>query len=342
LIDRRRNLLYIIIALGILVITAAGSMAIGPGLGIGKLPEILRLVFSGGAGEEVGSAILTYRVIRVLLALVTGIVLSYSGATLQISLNNPLADPYLLGLSAGAGFGAALANAISFGLNITGLTSRTVFAFLFGLGAVWLVYRLSRKEELKGTRTIIIIGIIVSSFLSSAIIFLLAIAPFRDQHQLLLWLLGDLSSPQVSFYHIIVIGSLGLLSFIGLILRHKELDIMSGGGEEQALYLGVDVERQRRYLFILVSLATGAVVSITGLIGFIGIVVPHGTRVIVGPRSVWLLPLSAIIGGITLLIADTVSRAIVTYFPIPTIPVGAITAFFGAPYFLYIYTRRRR
>lgn len=339
--DKKRNSLYIIIAFIILIIISIISMAIGPGLGIGRLPDIIKSVSYGNVGEETGSAIMTYRLIRVLLAVITGIVLSYSGATLQITLNNPLADPYLLGLSAGAGFGAALSSMLSMSVNIAGLTTRTIFAFVFGLFAVWLVYRLSRKEELRGTRTVIIIGIIVSSFLSSAIIFLLAIAPFRDQHQLLLWLLGDLSSPNISFYHIAVIGFLAFLSFIGLILRHKELDIMSGG-EEQALYLGVDVERQRRWVFIFISLATGAVVSITGLIGFIGIVVPHGTRAIVGPRSVWLLPLSAIIGGITLLIADTISRALVTYFPIPTIPVGAITAFFGAPYFLYVYTRRRR
>ncbi|MGQ9707168.1 MAG: FecCD family ABC transporter permease [bacterium] len=339
--NKKKGLLYIVIALILLIITMLGSMAIGPGLDIRNLPYILRLIFLGGDGEGVGFAILTYRMVRVLLAVITGFVLSYSGATLQITLNNPLADPYLLGLSAGAGFGAGLSGVLSFNVGIAGITTRTIFAFMFGLLAVYTVYRLSRREELKPTRTIIIIGIIMSSFLSSAIIFLLIIAPFRDQHQLLLWLLGDLSSPQVSIYHITVIGLLALTSFLSLIFRHKELDIISGG-EEQAIYLGVDVERQRRMVFLFVSLATGAVVSITGLIGFIGIVVPHGTRAIVGPRSVWLLPISAIIGGITLLIADTISRVLITYFPIPTIPVGAITAFFGAPYFLYIYMRKQR
>ncbi|RLC42695.1 MAG: hypothetical protein DRH51_00055 [Candidatus Coatesbacteria bacterium] len=336
---RRRALLFVNAGL-ILIIIVVIAISIGPGLSINRLPHLIMSAMGGG-DEGFENAILSYRVIRVLLAVITGFVLSYCGATLQITLNNPLADPYLLGLSAGAGFGASLSSALSLVIAIPGLTSKMVFAFIGGVLAVFGVYRISRIRRSGGAQTIIITGIIVSSFLSAAIIFMLAIAPFRDQHQILLWLLGDLSSPVITIKHIVVVGIIAIAALVGLIVKHRELDILSGG-EEQALYLGVSVEVSRRYIFTLTALATGAVVSLTGLIGFIGIVVPHASRAIIGPQARRLLPFSALVGGITLLTADTISRILVTYFPIPAIPVGVITAFFGAPYFLYVFTKGRR
>jgi iron complex transport system permease protein len=334
---RRKFLTYLLISILVFILIFIISLTIGPGMSI---KEIFNIVKDGTIGNF-SRAILNYRLVRIILGTLVGFTLSYSGATLQNMLQNPLADPYILGISAGAGFGASLTIVLNLSGGYLGFTITTILSFLFALGTIVIVYLFAKRKGQLSVSSLVITGIIISSFLSAGVVFLLAIAPLRDQHQVLLWLLGDISGPQVHLSHLIVISLLTLSVFFILLLRSKELDILSMG-EEDALHLGMKVERTKIITFALVSLATAGVVSISGLIGFVGIIVPHGVRSVIGNRSRHLLPVSAVLGAVVIIVADTLSRISTSYLPLPVIPVGVITALFGAPYFLYIFTRRGR
>jgi iron complex transport system permease protein len=332
---KKRFLTYLFITITVFLFISILSLLLGPGISAG---DVVRIIFEGKM-SGVTRAIMGYRLVRVLLGALVGFTLAYCGASLQNMLKNPLADPYILGISAGAGFGAALSIVLKISGGYFGFTITTVLSFIFGLITVMAVYLFARRRGRVTIPSLVITGIIVSAFLSAGIVFLLAIAPFRDQHQVLLWLLGDISNPQVQLKHLILIGIITTFSFIVLMLKSKDLDILSMG-EEDALHLGMRVERTRIIMFILVSFATAVVVSVSGLIGFVGIIVPHGVRALVGNRSRHLIPVSAVMGAVVIVIADTLSRLSTTYLPFPVIPVGVITALFGAPYFLYIFSKR--
>jgi len=334
---------YYFIVLSLLLPLSALYLLAGPG---GTLVEgwnylLSQLGFPAGDYPELLPAIMLYRALRLGVALVVGFTLSYSGGALQNMLQNPLADPYILGISAGAGFGATLANFLQLGEGFGGISVISIFAFLGAMSAVTWVYSLARRRGNITSGALIIGGIIVSSFLSAGIVFLLALAPLRDQHQVLLWLLGDISNPSISFAHLWAILSVSLLGFLILLFLGRELDILSLG-EEEALNLGVNVGRVRLAIFAIVSFACAMVVSVSGLVGFVGIVVPHAARKLVGTRSRRLLPLAGLLGAFLILSADTVSRLLLERLAIPIVPVGVLTAFIGAPYFLFVYFRRLR
>jgi len=340
--DRRKVISYLGIIL-VLLPLAVLYLLMGPTGSLAQGWNALLSLLGLPAGDypQLLPSILAYRALRLGIAVVVGFTLSFSGAALQNMLQNPLADPYVLGVSAGAGFGATLASYLQLGKGFWGVSAVSVFAFLGAMGAVTIVYSLARRRGNTSTGSLIIGGIIVSSFLSAGIIFLLALAPLRDQHQVLLWLLGDISNPSISFPHLLAIFLVSLLGFFALLFLGRELDILSLG-EEEALNLGVDVGKVRMAIFIIVSLSCAMVVAVSGLIGFVGIVVPHAARRLVGSGARRLLPLSALMGAVIILSADGVSRLLLERLAIPIVPVGVITAFIGAPYFLFIYFRRMR
>lgn len=269
------------------------------------------------------------RIPRLLLGILVGAVLSIAGAGFQGVLRNPLADPYSLGVSSGASVGAAFL--IYFGLQFAwfGQWSIPIVAFATGLISLFLVLRLAMIDGKLKMETLILSGVVMQAFLGAIVSFLVAISN-QTINEILFWLMGSLSMRGWSYTYMIlpylVIGIVILLSYA----RSLNLLVL---GERQAAHLGVHVERTKLIVLIASTLITAAAVSVAGVIGFVGLIVPHLVRLLVGPDYRLIIPLSAIGGGIYVLWADTLARTILS----PTeIPLGVVTAFLGAPFFAYL------
>lgn len=272
------------------------------------------------------------RVPRVILSICVGMALGISGVVLQGVLRNPLADPYILGVSSGASIGAALAIGLGIKALIFGGNFVTPIAFLFSLGAVFLVYRISFIRNKTSPETLILAGVSVSSF-ASAILAIIIIVSGHLQ-SIYFWLLGSLSmASYADIFNLlpyILVG--GIISYF----YSKELNALLLG-EEMAYTLGVDVEKTRFIMIIVATLMTSAAVSVSGLIGFIGIIVPHFVRMLISSNYRVLVPASALCGAILVLAADILGRTVLS--PVE-IPIGVVMALIGGPFFLYVLRKR--
>ena len=328
-----RPILIISLAV-VLVLVAVVSISIGPAdISFGQTAKIFLAKLHIIDYEDINflheDIILHIRFPRVILAIITGMALAVAGVVLQALLRNPLADPYIIGVSSGAALGATLAIAL-------GLISLISLAgFLGAVLAMFLVYNLARTGYKISVKTLLLVGVIVSVFLS-ALISLITFLMGESMYQIILWLMGNLSET-----NIILIVIAGLMVLIGIVIVYlfaRDLDIISIG-EESAQHLGVEVESVKKRLFIVTSLITGAVVAITGLIGFVGLIVPHIMRLIVGPNHKTLIIASLFAGGIFLTLADLFARTIISP---AEIPVGVVTAIFGGPFFLFLLKRKKQ
>lgn len=318
----------------ILILVASFSLSMGPAdisfenvvkICLSKLP----FVNFQGIDPIYENIILNIRLPRVWLAIITGMALSVVGVVLQALLRNPLADPYIIGVSSGAALGATLA--IALGL----ITLISLLGFLGAVMTMFLVYNLARTGYKVPVKTLLLAGVIVSAFLSALITLILSLRG-RDLHQIIFWLMGNLSETNIT---LIIIASLMVLGgIIAICLFARDLNIISIG-EEPAQHLGVAVETVKKALFIMASLITGAVVALTGLIGFVGLIIPHIMRLIVGPDHRILIVASLLAGGIFLVLADLFARTVISP---AEIPVGVITAIFGGPFFLFLLRRKRQ
>lgn len=269
------------------------------------------------------------RIPRMLLGILVGAVLSIAGAGFQGVLRNPLADPYSLGVSSGASVGAALL--IYFGLQFAwfGQWSIPIVAFVTGLISLFLVLKLAMIDGKLKMETLILSGVVMQAFLGAFVSFLVSISN-QTINEIIFWLMGSLAMRGWSYTYMIspylLIGLVILLSYA------RSLNLLALG-ERQAAHLGVHVERTKVIVLIASTLITAAAVSVAGVIGFVGLIVPHLVRLLVGPDYRLIIPLSAIGGGIYVLWADTLARTLLS----PTeIPLGVITAFLGAPFFAYL------
>ncbi|MDK2793934.1 MAG: cobalamin transport system permease protein [Caldanaerobacter sp.] len=311
-------LLLLIMALSI----SAGAVHI-------PLQEILNVLL--GKGDEVNRRIiLTLRLPRVIESALVGMGLSVVGAFFQGLLRNPMADPYVLGISSGAAFGATIA--IIMGLGIFGLSS---MAFITALLTIFFVYTVSRTGSRLSMTTMLLAGIAISAFMS-AIISLLMLLNHDQFSRIVFWTMGGfglVSWPQVIYSSpLILIGSFVMYAFsrdVNAILT----------GEESAEHLGVNAELVKKIILILGSLVTASCVSVGGIIGFVGLIVPHISRFIVGPDNRVLVPFSALFGASFLTFADLLARVILK--PVE-MPIGIITATFGGPFFLYLLVRSKQ
>lgn len=277
--------------------------------------------------------ILQIRLPRIIGAILVGTLLATAGVILQGVLRNPLADPYILGVSAGAGVGAALALGLKFTQSLMGISSIPFSAFLFALLAVFTVYNLARVAGRTSPETLILAGVAVSAF-AAAILSLIIILTGQLQ-SIYFWLLGGLSS--IAWLEVI---NLVPYTIIGLLMAYfysKELNALLLG-EEMALSLGVEVERVRQILIFAAALMTAAAVSVSGLIGFVGLIIPHFVRLLLGANHRLLVPFSALGGALLVLGADILSRTVLSP---QEIPIGIIMSLIGAPFFLYLLRRRR-
>lgn len=276
------------------------------------------------------------RLPRVILAGLVGASLAIAGAAFQGLLRNPLADPYTLGVSSGASVGAVLTLFFQISLPFIGLFTLPLLSILFAFITIFLVLGFARKiDKSMKVETIILTGIIFSSFLGAFISLLIALTG-DELRQIIGWLLGSVSMRGWTYIKIIL-PFLLLGSFI-LILNGKELNAMSFG-EERAQHLGVNVHKRKMTILIAGSILTGAAVAVSGTIGFVGLVIPHLTRILWGPDHKHLLPLSILTGSGFLILADLVSRTIIS--PIE-LPIGVITALIGAPAFGLILMNRKK
>ncbi|MGL6108081.1 FecCD family ABC transporter permease [Romboutsia sp.] len=271
------------------------------------------------------------RVPRVLLAFFVGGSLAVSGAVVQSVLKNELASPYTLGVSSGASLGAGLV--IILGLNVSFLGNFTlpIVGFLFGLLTVYSVIIFSSKiDKTMSNNTIILAGMVFSLFVNALLTTLTAVFS-EDLKSITLWQMGSFSMRGFSYVQAIipfvVIGMLGVSKYI------REMDILTFG-EEQAKAVGVDTSKVKKRLFIFSTILAGSAVSLSGTIGFIDLISPHVVRRIFGSRHIYVIPMSFIFGGCLMVITDLISRTIISP---AELPVGAITALIGAPFFAYVY-----
>jgi len=270
------------------------------------------------------------RVPRVLLAFLVGGSLSVTGASLQALLRNPLADPYLLGLSGGAGLGAVLAIA----LNPDWPWAVPAAAFAGATGAVALVYRLSVVSGRRlDPRVLLLAGVVVGSFAGAIMTTVISLSEAAELRRAFLWLLGGFGGS--SWRAVSVFSVYAAVPLVLLLLSGRALDLLSLG-EESAKHLGADVERSKRIVYLATSLLTAASVAVCGIVGFVGLVVPHAIRRLWTPMHRELLPAAFVAGGAFLVLADALARTIVR--PLE-LPVGAVTAIVGVPLFALLLRR---
>ncbi|MCX7817221.1 MAG: iron ABC transporter permease [Syntrophales bacterium] len=279
--------------------------------------------------EEV--IVLSIRLPRVLLATLVGAALSVAGVVFQALLRNPLADPYIMGVSAGAALGAMTGILLS---SVTRWFSIPVLAFAGGLFSVGIVFGIAGYKKRLETNTLLLTGVMVNAFFSAVILFVLSISDQFQLQRAIFWMMGDLSGAQAKT---IIINFVLLLIGVSFIYSQgRNLNLLVTG-EETAAQLGVSVEKTKIALLIAASLITAGAVSASGPIGFVGLIIPHILRVICGPDHRILVPAAFLLGSTFLVAADTLARCLIA----PTeLPVGVITALCGAPYFLCLLRRR--
>lgn len=314
--------LFFLLALSFLLSISFGSSGSGINIDFNGV-----LNFLEGRAEEIEKVIiLQIRVPRALAGISAGGGLAVAGAILQAIIRNPLAEPYILGISSGSAFGAVVSIALigSFSFALTPICAFAGSAFV-----TVLVYFLGKKRGLIDINTMLLSGIMIGAFFSALILIIITLSN-ESVKNVIFWLLGNLAN--VNLQQSILI-SVSTLIFVVLTFIHSYRLNLIATGEEIATQLGIDAEFTKKFFYFIASILTALIVSVTGIIGFIGLVVPHICRKIFGVDYRLLIPTSFFTGAITLLLADIIAR--IALYP-NELPVGSITALFGAPFFIYL------
>jgi iron complex transport system permease protein len=306
--------------------------------GLGR--DLIRVLLgqSSAISSNYGMIVVDIRLPRILLAIVVGASLSVAGASFQALLRNPLADPYVLGVSSGAAVGAILAlmleNQLALSPEFAGLIT-PLGAFLGAAITISGVYLLGHREGQIDSNTLLLGGVITMSFLQAIITFLMSTLAGGNLRGASFWLMGSLSTlPPQSLLYLVGIGF--LVAAGAIYTTASDLNLLLAG-EREATHLGVDVPRVRVVVYVAASILTAFAVSVSGSIGYVGLLVPHAMRLLFGSDHRMLLPTSAFGGAIAVVIADTIARTVIA----PSeISVGAVTALVGAPFFIYLLRRR--
>lgn len=312
------------------------TVILSPLIGPTKIDLYNALFGSPDYSENVDANILfVARLPRILMAALTGAALSLAGAVFQALLRNDLAAPFTLGVSSGASLGAVLAISLGWNFSILGLPAFSLAAFLGALGSIFLVFNLVRTPHGQfSTSLLLLAGVTANFFFASIVMFIHYLSDFTRSFQIVRWLMGSLDVTHME--NMLSVLPLVALGTAVLIYTARDLNLTSTG-VESAMSRGVNVERTQKIGFIMASLITGAVVSISGPIGFVGLIVPHIVRLIVGPDLRILLPSSIFFGASFLILCDNVARTLIS--PIE-IPVGVITAMLGGPFFIWLLKKK--
>jgi iron complex transport system permease protein len=329
------------VALGVVLLGGGMTSAI-----LGQLPisacEVLGSVLQAVGipndwaphDQIVESTLWVVRFPRIVMAVVVGAALAAAGAVMQAIFGNPLAEPGVVGVSSGAALGAA--TAIVLGLTALGDGAIAVFAFVGGLLATLLVYVVSRANGRTEVVTLLLTGIAVNAFAGAGLAFVLFSADSAGREQIIFWQLGSLNGSL--WREVVIVAGVCVAGVIVAVLLGRRYDLLSLG-ERNARHLGVDVERLRLISIVVVALLTGVAVAFVGIIAFVGLVVPHLMRMVLGPRHRALIATSAISGAGLLLAADLLARTLV---PGAELPIGLLTSLVGGPFFLFLLRRQRR
>lgn len=333
------RLLYPILLLALLI-TAAAAVSIGAvPLSLREIGHVFLELFGISSGTQVDpikrDILLNMRLPRVALAGAVGAALATAGAAFQGLFRNPMADSYVIGVSSGAALGAVAAILLGLPVAWGGVGAVPLFAFAGGALTLLLVYRMARVGSEVPVMPLLLAGIAVSAFLSALISLLTYFADER-LHQVVFWIMGGLGGATWAKVRMMV--PYALLGFGCVYFYHRELNAMLFG-EETAHHLGIDIEKVKKVLLGGSSLMVAAAVSTSGIIGFVGLVVPHFIRLLIGPDHRRLLPASALLGAALLMVTDTLGRTIIAP---RELPVGIITALLGAPLFIYLLRRRKK
>jgi iron complex transport system permease protein len=306
---------------------------------IGKhIPFLNNYINSSSITAQNEAIILQVRMPRVLAGVLVGAGLAAAGVLYQGVFKNPMAESYVLGVSAGAAVGATLSILSGIGFVFLGLSLVQVAAFVGALSAMFLVYNISRVGSRVPVSTLLLNGIAINFFLF-AVVALLEILNQKQLGSIVTWLIGGYSN--VLWNSIWAMLPFIVIGVVAAYFFARDLNMLAMG-EETAHHLGVNVERSKQILLVLASLTTAAAVSVAGLIGFVGLMIPHLTRLLVGPDHRILLPTSTVVGAIYLVICDDLARVVLTPFvSTQELPVGIITMLFGGPFFIFLLKRKK-
>ncbi len=321
---RRRALLLLAVLVALALASLAGSLLAGS---YAVTPGQVWVALSGAGEDTAGTVVTGLRLPRALAAFACGGLLALAGALMQVLLRNPLADPYVLGISGGAAVGALLAMLAGLALALINL-----FAFVGAFAAMLLVFGLARGDGSWTQTRLLLTGVIVAAGCSAAVALILSVAPEQQLRTMLFWLMGDLSHAGTPWPALLVLA-LGLAVALPL---SRDLNLLARG-DLIAHTLGVKVRGLRGAVYVLASLLTAVAVTTAGSVGFVGLVVPHLVRLAIGNDQRVLLPAAALAGGSLLVLADTLARTVVAP---QQLPVGVLTALLGVPVFLYLLSRQ--
>lgn len=319
----------------LLFICLAAAVVLAVGTGAVRIPvkEFTDVLFFGKETQN-SSILMQIRLPRVLLCLVVGAGLSAVGGVMQGIFKNPLVDSYTLGMSSGAALGAAISIVTGISFSIAGIPTTGVFAFIGAVLTLMLVYSLAYKKNRISVNSLLLAGVAVSYFLSSVIAFFMLLSRNNIQH-VVFWTMGSLSL--TSWSKVAVAYATIIPGILALMLYARELNILTMG-DESAQYLGIDVEKLKRILLIISCIIVGSVVSVSGTIGFLGLVAPHIIRLLVGSNNRKVIPYSALLGAILLILSDTLGRSLIQ--PVE-IPVGVMTSIMGGPFFIFLLRKQK-
>ena len=327
------KLIFRISLAGVLLIVVMAACLL-----IGSQNISLQKVFQGPSVEGIPNSdyeiLVAVRLPRIILAAIVGAALACSGVVFQAILRNPLADPYILGVSSGAGLGSIIAVMVGWTWTFWGLSALMVASFIGAMGTVWLVWSIGKVTGKVHVTGLLLAGVVVNALFSAVIMFLSSIAGAKKFQTTMLWLMGSFAElDRIS--PLIASGTIIILGIVFLMMHGNQLNILSFGRQD-AQSLGVSVNRTCFLTFACAALITSVAVSFSGLIGFVGLIVPHAVRLVTGPDHRQLIPLSAIIGATFLVVADAVARVVVAP---AMLPVGVVTALTGGPFFLILLIR---
>ena len=298
--------------------------------------EILGILWGWSKrSDATAEIILGIRLPRMVLSALVGAALALSGSVYQGLFRNPMADPYVIGASAGASLGATIAMMLPINLQLLGLGTISLFAFVGSLATVAVVFGLARTGQRTPIVNLILAGVSVSSVISAVVSLLMFLMPQEGLHGLVFWLMGGFSGR--NWNHVVAVIPHFIVGMTVVLLHLKQLNAILLG-EEEAMSLGVDVPKVTKRLVAAASLLTASTVAAGGIIAFAGLVVPHLVRLIVGPDHRRLVPNSCLLGAVFVLIADTIASSVI---PPRALPVGIVTALTGGPFFIYLLRKHK-
>ncbi len=318
----------------LVLLLAAGLFSLGVGTANISPLDVLHVLSGMPASPTTATIVADIRLPRLALAILVGAALAVSGAAMQGFFQNPMADPYIVGVSSGAALGATIGMVFRVNFWFAGLSATPLLAFLGALGATFLVYALSLRGGRVPVVLLLLIGVAVGALASAATSFLMILGD-EDTRLVLFWLLGSLSSRR--WDHVYMVLPYVVIGITVIWIYARDLNVLLLG-EETAQHTGIEVERVKQVVLGAAALLAAAAVSASGIIGFVGLIVPHFMRILIGPDHRNLIPVSALAGALLLVLADMLARSLIA----PSeIPIGIITSVLGCPFFLFLISRRK-